>query len=567
MADDKNPASKKIQLPGSGNNESGFPAERNLLVVFALMMVTLLASPFFTTQPPAKKADPPKTTEAPAPIPPPTPGVATPKAGVAPAAPAAALQGAKPESFSLETPLYKIVFSNTGGTITSLQLRKFKDSKFKPLELINTRALAKLDAPFSLAIPKAQDLTYVNKKTFAHTMAPAGDGIDFEFADAKVRVKKSFRVSQTDYRLQVSSEVISGGAAVPHNLLWRGGFGDHAAFNASSFQHTNRFDMTENRLILNEAKEAVENQPKVDNGTYAFLGIDDTYFAAAFVPASPQALELRTYVDTVPNYDGVDAPMIGVSAGGSGRNDFTVYVGPKDVDLLKQVSPRLEQLIDWGRWFGWMARPMFTVMKGFHDFVKQRVPEGSWGWAIVLITIIINFLMLPFKFTSLRSAKKMAALKPEMDAINKKYAGIPMSDPRSQKKNEETMALYTKHKINPASGCIPLMVQLPFLIALYTVLTVTIDVRQSKWLWVNDLSQPEDLAIRILPLLMIASQFILQKMTPTAGMDPAQARMMLLMPLMFGFMFYGQSSGLVLYWLVGNLVALAQQWAFNKFMK
>lgn len=575
MADDKKPASKKIVLPQQG--ESGFPAERNLMIVFVLMGLMLLVTPYFTPQPPP---EPPKK-DAPAKAAAPTPAPVKPaekqpdKPGEKPAS---AIAAAQPENFSIDTPVYRIVFSNTGGTVVSWQLKKYKDSKGKPLELVNPKALVKVDAPFSLALPKNQDLTYVNKKLFAHKMLPDGNALQFDYADAQVRVTKTFRVAPNDYRVQVSSEVMAGGAAAPHNLNWRGGFGDLAAFNAAAFGHTVHFDSSAKTswapwaeagsLVIAESKEALENQPKVANGVYEFAGIDDPYFAAVFLPVSgAKALEHRTYVDTVLNYEGKEEKLIGTSVGGDGRNEFTMFVGPKEIEALDRVNPKLGKLIQWGDWFGWLAKPMFYWLRMIHDWVKLYIPEGSWGWAIVLVTVIINFAMLPFKVSSLRSSKKMAAIKPEIDKINKKYEGVTMGDPRNQKKGEEMMALYQKHKINPAGGCVPLLIQLPFLIALLSVLTVTIDLRQAKWLWVSDLSQPETLAIRILPVLMVASQFILSKMTPAAGMDPQQQRIMLFMPLMFGFMFYGQSSGLVLYWLVGNLVALAQQWAFNKFIK
>lgn len=565
MADDNKPASKKIVLPNQGDS-SGFPAERNLMIVFLLMVLMLVATPYFAPQtPPA----PPKK-DAPKAAPPAaaTPAPAAPASGRPAAAPVTTLAAEKPENFLVETPLYKIVFSNTGGTVISWQLKKFKDSAGRALDLVNTASLVKLDAPFSLALPTRQDLTYVNKKYFTHTMLPEGNAIAFTFADAQVRVAKTFRVAANDYTLKVDSEVVAGGSTVPHNLLWRGGFGDLAAFNASAFGYTKRFDTSLGRLVITEAKEAVENQPKVDRGTYAFAGIDDPYFAAVFLPNEARSLEHRTYVDTVRTHQGTEEKFIGTSVGGDGRNEFAMYVGPKDVDRLKAMKPRsIEDLVDWGRWFGWLAKPMFSWMRFIHDWVKQWAPNGSWGWAIIVVTIIINMVMLPFKVSSLRSSKKMAALKPEIDKINKKYEGVSMGDPRNQKKGEEMMALYQKHKINPAGGCVPLLIQLPFLIALLSVLTATIDLRQANWLWIDDLSQPEKLAVRLLPVLMVASQFLLSKMTPAAGMDPQQQRIMMFMPLMFGFMFYGQSSGLVLYWLVGNLVAIVQQWAFNKFIK
>jgi len=188
----------------------------------------------------------------------------------------------------------------------------------------------------------------------------------------------------------------------------------------------------------------------------------------------------------------------------------------------------------------------------------------SYGWSIIIITVIINFLLLPLKLSSLKSSQKMQKLQPEMAAINAKYKSLSLRDPKKTEQNQEIMALYKKHGVNPLGGCMPMVIQIPFFFAFYKVLSVVIEMRGASWLWVADLSRPETIPVRILPLTMMVSQFILQKMTPNPTADPTQQRVMLLMPLMFGFMFWGASSGLVLYWLTGNLVGIAQQWWFNR---
>ena len=158
----------------------------------------------------------------------------------------------------------------------------------------------------------------------------------------------------------------------------------------------------------------------------------------------------------------------------------------------------------------------------------------------------------------------MSVLQPQIAAINDKYKGLSLTDPKAQNKNQEVMDLYKKHGVNPMGGCVPMGLQIPFFIAFYNVLSRAIELRGAEWLWVADLSRPEDLALRVLPIAMIASQFIMQKMTPATTADPSQQKVMQLMPIMMGFMFYGVSSGLVLYWLTGNLVGIAQQWFFNR---
>jgi YidC/Oxa1 family membrane protein insertase len=233
-------------------------------------------------------------------------------------------------------------------------------------------------------------------------------------------------------------------------------------------------------------------------------------------------------------------------------------VGPKDVGILRSVNPKLEQVVDFG-WFSIIAKPLFLALNWVNNGYVH-----NYGWSIVVVTVIINFLLLPLKFSSLKSMKKMQLLQPQIAAINEKYKGIGLRDPRKADQNQEVMDLYKKHGVNPMGGCMPMVLQIPFFFAYYKVLTVAIEMRGAEWLWVTDLSQPEHIPIRVLPIAMIITQFLMQKMTPSTTADPTQQRMMLMMPLILGFMFYGMSSGLVLYWLTGNVVGIAQQWFFNR---
>jgi len=180
-----------------------------------------------------------------------------------------------------------------------------------------------------------------------------------------------------------------------------------------------------------------------------------------------------------------------------------------------------------------------------------------------VVTVAINFALFPLKMANMKSMRKMQALQPQIATINEKYKNVGLRDPRKAEQNQEVMDLYKKHGVNPMGGCVPMLLQIPFFFAFYKVFTVSVEMRGASWMWVTDLSQPEHLAIRILPLAMIASQFWMQKMTPQANVDPNQQRMMMMMPLIFGFMFYGFPSGLVLYYLTSNLVSMGQQWFFN----
>jgi YidC/Oxa1 family membrane protein insertase len=224
------------------------------------------------------------------------------------------------------------------------------------------------------------------------------------------------------------------------------------------------------------------------------------------------------------------------------------------------VNPKLEQIVDFG-WFWFLAKPLFLFLR-----LLNREWVHNYGWSIVLATVFINFILFPLRLINMKSMKKMQRLQPQIQKINEKYKGLSLRDPRQQEKNAETMELYKQNGANPMAGCLPMVIQMPFLYAFYTVLAVSLEMRGANWLWVGDLSQPEHLALRALPIIMIITSFLMQRMTPTTGMDPSQQRMMMFMPLVMGFFFYNQSSGLVLYWLTGNLMGIAQQYFFNKTM-
>ena len=215
--------------------------------------------------------------------------------------------------------------------------------------------------------------------------------------------------------------------------------------------------------------------------------------------------------------------------------------------------------MDFG-WFSVVARPIFLGMHYIHDRWTN-----NFGWAIILLTILINIALFPIKLKQIRSGQEMQRVAPLVKSIQDKYKGYKMNDPRKQKMNQEMMKLYSEHNINPLSGCLPLLIQMPFLYGFYRVLDLSIELRHAPWvLWIHDLSARDP--YYILPVLMTVTMFLLQRLTPMTVADPAQQRMMMFMPLFMGFMFINFASGLVLYWLTGNVVGIAQQLIMNRFL-
>ncbi len=530
--------------------------EWRLLLAFLLTGLVMFLAPYVyhriygpppKTAPPTKAAAAPAEAAKPAVETKPQPGAMQPVAAE------------KPEEFTLETDLYRVTFSNRGAVVLRWELKRYKDAAGKTLELVNTAATEKTGFPFALAFKDRQPPVDPNQALFLARRAEDGLGIEYEFSDGRFRVRKSFHFEKSGYLWRFVSEAADAKGGLAHWVMWRGGFGDPAVANPVAHQRALYYDAAAGKLVTLEAK-AAKNGPVISSGPYTFAGIQDTYFAAVFLPRPGLSVELETVSDTVRSeLDPNEAPHVGIGVGGAARNEFAVFVGPKDLDILRRVDRRLEQLVDFGTWFGFIAKPLFLILKWvYHNVVP------NYGWAIVLLTVFINFALLPLKLSSLKSMRKMQALQPQIAAINEKYKGISLRDPRKQQQNQELMELYRKHGVNPMGGCLPMLLQIPFFIGFYNVLTVAIELRGATWLWVRDLSQPEHLPIRILPVAMVISQFFMQKMTPSTAMDPRQQRMMMLMPLVFGFMFYHFSSGLVLYWLTSNLVGIAQQVLFNK---
>jgi len=546
--------------------------EQRLLLAFALMGIVLFATPYLFKSPtppaPQKKATTATQAQTTAPAPgTPAPAAAAPakvdstakgkgQRGAAEKIAAQKIAAEQEQVYTVETDLYKVVFSNRGAVVQQWILKKYTDDNGKPLALVNEAGVAKAGYPFTLVFDPKKPAVDVNAALFAAKPADDGLSITYEYSEGAVTARKTFRFEKSRYITQISTEVTENGAPIPHLIAWRGGFGDPSLPNAAAAQHSIYFDLTENKLNTHDAK-AAKNGPVSSEGNFSFAGIEDTYFTAAFLPVAGP-VKLVTFSDTVPTAaNPKEEPHVGIGIGNS-HNNFAVFVGPKDIDILNSVNPQLVRIVDFG-WFSFLAKPLFLGLHYVNDHWVH-----NYGWAIVIVTVIINFLLFPLKLSNLKSMKKMQALQPQIAAISEKYKGISMRDPRKQQQNEETMALYKKHGANPMGGCLPMAAQIPFFIAFYKVLSVSIELRHASWLWVPDLASPEHLPIHILPIAMIVTQFIQQKMTPTTTVDPNQQRMMLIMPLVMGFFFYNLASGLVLYYFTVNLVGIAQQVFFNK---
>ena len=234
---------------------------------------------------------------------------------------------------------------------------------------------------------------------------------------------------------------------------------------------------------------------------------------------------------------------------------LTFYAGPKDFDQLASIDRELVRAIDYGM-FAFLVVPLLRSLNWIHGFI------GNYGWSIIALTLVINALMFPLRHKSVVSMRKMQAIQPEAKAIQERYAKLKATDPAKQKMNQELMALYRERGVNPASGCVPILLTLPVLLAFYSLLTVSIELRGEPFIgWIRDLSMHDPYYVT--PVLMGASQFWQTRLTPQTGVDPAQQKLMMFMPLLFMVFFLWAPSGVVLYWLISNLWGIGQQYLTN----
>jgi YidC/Oxa1 family membrane protein insertase len=304
-----------------------------------------------------------------------------------------------------------------------------------------------------------------------------------------------------------------------------------------------------------------QSQPALEAGPLEVAGIEDQFFAAAFIPNGTDDFSLWHWTkNRTVTVDGKqESQPVAEMAAGSAQAvplHVTMYVGPKDLALLGKVQPSLEGLVNFG-WTGVIAKPLLLFLQWLYRYIP------NYGWVIVVLTLIINFALFPLRMTSWRSMQKMQKVAPEIRSIQDRYKKYGMTDPRKRKMNEEVMAVYQREGINPMGSCLPMMLQMPIWWALWRALTGAIELRHAPWiLWIHDLSAKDP--YYILPIAMAITMYLMTKMTPQMATDPAQQKMTMWMPLMFAAFFFTLSSGLNLYMFTSNLVGVGQQYYLNR---
>ena len=546
--------------------------ERRVLLAFLLsFFVFLLFVRFFgpeSAPPPSPVAETPAT-ETVTPPATPAPSVAAPGA-MAPAVLTEAREAEREQTITVETSRYVAEFSNRGGRLLGLRLLDHTDSTGAPLEALpQGDDLVNSVRPLDVVLPG--DPAPSRLAAALHEVAVDGrvrtgpvrlelrDGesreVEFRWASTDgLEVSKTVRMRGGDYRMGVSVSAIRGGAEQLKEVLFGPGIENESSVGT--------YQGAEQGVIESGGESRLFSFAEAAGGEAASLsaqavGVASHYFAGLLVADPGQRYEARLEALEIPWASLEVVP--GDTATGSrellvahlrsaGASEFTLFTGPKQVELLAELGV---DIVEFGAWLRFLVVPIRQGLLWAYDVL------GNYGWAIVLVTILISLLLAPLKHYSYVSIRRMQKISPQVKRIQDKYKGLKPTDPKRSEMNQEMVALYREHNVSPIGGCLPMLLMIPFFFAFYRLLVVSVELRHAPFvLWVQDLSREDPYFI--LPLLMGASQLIMQKMTATQA-EGIQAKIMMFMPVVFVLIMAWAPSGLVLYWFANNLISMGQQ--------
>jgi YidC/Oxa1 family membrane protein insertase len=485
-----------------------------------------------------------------------------------PPAPEAAVVGESNErDIVVENQKVRAVFTNRGARLKDWLLKDFKADSGQPMDLVPGSATT---LPFTLRLDDAAATARLNDALYRVSGA-TGATVDAttqnvsvtfetELADG-LRARKVFAFEPQSYVVTVTTAVQQGGQAVTPTIEWGPGLGDDIAQTPpGSFFSPNYIYKAQGILY---ADGSVERIPTTSIGTgvvresqFRWVGIDDHYFISAILqPPVALRVEYRHNVMPTTSNPPIAADYVSYAVRPNAPAEgLRYYIGPKQFDVMQPLDPEFTRAIYFGM-FDWLAVPLLKGLKWVHGYI------GNWGWSIIVLTILINLAMFPLRHKSVVSMRRMQELQPQMKAIQDRYAKYKITDPERQKMNSEVMELYKAKGVNPASGCVPTLLTMPFLFAFYAMLGQAIEIRGEGFLnWIPDLSRADPFYIT--PMLMGATMFWQMKIQPATA-DPTQQKVMMFMPIMVTVTMLFAPSGLVIYWLVSNVWGIGQQYFTN----
>jgi YidC/Oxa1 family membrane protein insertase len=487
------------------------------------------------------------------------------------AAPAQAAAPKTGEILTLKNDVLELEIDTLGGVVSKARLLKHLEEDKSPVLLFDRSNDRQYFARSGLVSGSGVELPN-HTQIFSVTRNQANNSITLSAEKNGVRLEKTYALANGSYVVEAKHSIknISAqnlDATLYAELVRDGGKPSFKGkVEESSFYSTftgpavytdaEKFHKVDFSDIEKGKSKVPSTQPAGDT---AWVAMVQHYFVSAWVPPTTYSKDL--YVEKLDKNQfrvGVKSKLDALGVGQEKVETFKLFVGPQEERVLENVAPGLELVKDYG-WLTILAKPIFWLLEKIHALVN------NWGWAIILLTVFIKLVFFPLSAASYKSMARMKEVQPRLLEMKERYKGEP------QKLNQAMMEMYRKEKINPLGGCFPVLIQIPVFIALYWVLLASVEMRAAPWLgWIQDLSKPDTLfgvwfgaPIGLLPILMAISMFVQTKLNPTPP-DPVQAKLMMLMPIVFSFMFFFFPAGLVLYWVVNNILSIAQQWQINK---
>ena len=471
------------------------------------------------------------------------------------------------EDIPVSTNLYTAIFTENGAKLKSFKLKKYRETMGdnSPLkELVTTGDLEELPLETDFCEGSIKDFKTAIFRANKDSIVLDGikkAGLTFEWVTSEgIKVVKTYSFDSHSYKMDFDVRVENFSNRVLQDRLKVTLKNNPYAATAKRFTFAGPAALIDGSLT--EIKTKKINREKDFPGKISWVGHEDVYFLSAIIPDEPQNSLVKIEVKQKNLiYTSLISPPTVIYPQTSETFHFHLYLGPKDLDVLKGLGYGLNKAVNFG-FFQIIAKPLLSVLNLLFKF------SHNYGIAIILVTVLVKIIFWPLTHKSYHSMKAMQKLQPQMAKLREKYKND------RERMNKELMALYRTYKINPMSGCFPMLLQIPVFFALYKILFHAIEIRHAPFfLWINDLSAPDRLPVGfqiphtgglpVLTLLMGASMFIQQKMTPSPG-DPTQQKFMMFLPIIFTFMFLNFPSGLVLYWLVNNVLSIGQQYCINK---
>jgi YidC/Oxa1 family membrane protein insertase len=598
-----------------GQSGKGSGGDSGSLWAFTLLFLVVLLGYQYFFKPPVQPPSPPAAQSQSLSPKPPQPTLPAAGAAVQPQLNSAPVQAVSTDivasveaTTTVENDKYRIVFSNRGAEVISWVLKNYYDSGGKAegrqLDLVQHEAAERDGFPLSLFtyeqdaqgryLPLKEQavnqglyqltVTGAQPTATGNVRVPATSALTFHYRANGLEAVKTIRFDSS-YVVTVESQVTRNGSPVRSLVAWPAGLGDMEEFNRSGVARL-MVPASVNSIFAwsLDGKQDSTKAKKVSGYAtldlpYQYAAVADLYFAAAFMPDVPQRATAVTLHDSIelpnaggdPNSAKRPADLIGLAVGDeSGYTRVRLFAGPKQNDILKSIratgadgkptGPTLEPLVQY-TWLAVIAKPLYLALHYLKDSLGPG--EYNWGWAIIIVTFIINLCMLPTRYMMLKSSFKMMGIQDKIAALKKRYEHLKATDPKRAEMNTEMMALYKSEGVNPYGSCLPMLIQMPILYGIYRVLANAVELRQAHWFWLTDLSSSDPL--HILPIIIILGMFLTQYITPSPAMDKSQQRMMaFMMPAMFGFMMWNLPSGLSLYWGTGSVINMAIQLGINQ---